>query len=320
MRRSSPARTRRRAASGVALVLVVLLPVLPACAPTAGGAARAACSHADLAAARACLAPRSASAEDVAAVSLLLTDLAGDPAEQAAALAALDGSGLTDLLVALDMVGAAQPEHGAAVAGAQHQVRAAVAEASTAWDDATTSRIAAGLLEGVNAATAVAYLVADPAGARVDLRLATAVGDALREWERTHDQQFTMLDSMGPSGAPSSPMTSTLPGLAHDGFGMLVIDPADLALRHLGEHGTDALGWLLADDRVAYWFGDRDWAVAAGHAAPAALWNAMHDAVATEDDTAELRRLDDEVVTLWSDGVLRAEPDLAPERVRRGRP
>jgi hypothetical protein len=221
--------------------------------------------------------------DDVQKLTDLLTLYGDDQSVMAQMMLALGG---TDLVTLIDRLGDDAINNkldvGAAAALAV-LLRSGLSTGSADWTDATGSRFADQMFEsasysGGGGIAAIGFLFGDAANAPVGETTAYAAAVIMDDWERKDYNGSTVDQSM--AGA------SYLSLYMDEANGLRVIDAAGRIFETLGEYpdsahefltdttienGTDS-GPTVGQNRIQYWYGERDWSNADGFAGPGALW------------------------------------------------
>lgn len=166
-------------------------------------------------------------------------------------------------------------------------LREALSVASADWGAATASSFASSMLSrdaryAFDGNAAIAFLFGDPEGAPMGAELSYQVAIGIDQIERIDGEPFTSPDARFDRGANSlvyfddpDAYERTHPDMSLD-FDPGLVDGTGAVFETLGEYPDRAFGFVGSDasasDRIAYWFGTRDWAVPDGFEGPSALW------------------------------------------------
>jgi len=232
-----------------------------------------------------------AGSESSERLARFLEQWGGDAPMMSAVLLEVGGAGVLRLLLALGgSTLAGDSARNAAVTSLAARVRSGLAVASSSWPSADARRFAADLVEaaadrtGHGGPSVVGYLFDDPVTARMGEHLTVAVADEIDRRERG---QGPWRDGHGSSGYSLGAAGSVDDGRSG------VHDPASRVFTTLGTYPDAAREWLTGTGvdwtaevpafdrtRIDYWFGERDWSVAAsdGFAGIGALWAGMQTA------------------------------------------
>lgn len=172
----------------------------------------------------------------------------------------------------------------AALALAQ-SVRGGLSVGSQRWTDATGSGFANEMMAsastmGGGAPAAIGFLFGDPANAPIGLTTTLALADIVDEEERGNYHIWQDYSPM-PGGTQLALLEEEQTGLS----GLRVIDMSGRVLETLGQYPDAALEWLTdgspdavtgegktGENRVDYWFGERDWSTYDQFQGPSGLW------------------------------------------------
>lgn len=177
-------------------------------------------------------------------------------------------------------------------------IRAALARGSQVWSKVDVEEFAEGLFRPGNtygpAANAIAYLFADPDGARMSVVLTIAVADRLDAYEQERGRL-----GLARKGRAGFRMELTEdPGSEQ----RLPLDPAASVFATLGTYPQEARDWLTGGSvdwvshtpsfdraRIDYWFGERDWSLphSDGFAGIGGLWAGIQ----TSQGSLDLRQV-----------------------------
>lgn len=172
----------------------------------------------------------------------------------------------------------------AALALAQ-SVRGGLSVGSERWSPLTGQNFAEEMM--ANASTgvggdpaAIGFLFGDPANAPIGVTTTLALADMIDQEERGN-YHIWQDGSPLPGGTTLALLEEEQTGVP----GLRVIDLAGRVLETLGQYPDEALDWLtdasgddvtgegsLGQNRVEYWYGDRDWSQYDEFAGPAGLW------------------------------------------------
>lgn len=146
-------------------------------------------------------------------------------------------------------------------------VQAALSVASQGWSTARSESFALSMIEADGAAAAVAFLFGDPANHPMGETFAVTMANLIDENERLNGNRWVGSTTDG-GFVLANLLNLGLPGRADD--------PASAILETLGFHPDAALAWA-DEDRIAYWFGERDWS-SDGFQGVGSLWAGMQRA------------------------------------------
>lgn len=204
----------------------------------------------------------------------VLEQWGSSPSLMSAFLRDLGGRDLADLMSALDGVALGDPATVSQVGDLQDALRRALALGAEEWDAAQHEEFAAALLTGTNAALVAAYLFSDVEGAPMPAGLVCATLDALAAREK--DGLFVW--QVDPDAGGIGPLADGLLVPLGEGSPYSVADPAGSLFRQAAGHPRDVLDWLAGEggaERIAYWYGERDWLAGGGWTGPMLVWEAV---------------------------------------------
>lgn len=234
----------------------------------------------------------------------------------------LGGAGTVDLI---DRLGyAAGPGSDPAVLELAQKVRTGLSVASRDWTDEVASQFANDMLNGdaahtdymteqdhtayvYNRAQAIGYLFSDPDGAPMGRTLTVNMADDVYQWE--HVDGHGSLENYKPLTDSTASRLYALENPGDDwsvadgyyggggssdtvtGSGVAGNDASGRILETLGRYPDDALAYLTNadgtpnDEKIQYWFGDRDWSGSDKFEGPSALWLGIQNADGGSFDT-----------------------------------
>lgn len=215
-----------------------------------------------------------------------LYDLYGnDPQVIAQTNLAMGGENVVNLIDQLGHAAFDGSVPAAAALALAQSVRGGLSVGSQRWTPATGQGFADEMMAnastmGGGAPAAIGFLFGDPVNAPIGVTTTLALADMIDEEERGNYHIWQDSSPM-PGGTTLAILEEEQTGLP----GIRVVDMSGRVLETLGQYPAEALAWLtdgdadgvtgdgtLGENRVDYWFGERDWSTYDQFQGPAGLW------------------------------------------------